>query len=277
MQPRILIIEDTPASIELAAYLIESAGWKTLMAVDGEDGLATVRSERPDLILCDIHVPKLDGFGIVARLKADPVLHRIPIVAVTALAMVGDRERAFAAGFDGYLPKPIVPETFIESLRRFLPAAAPSPPAEATTPGLEQVPDYTHRRDGSVLIVDDQADNIALCRSILAPVVRDVRSAASMAVALDSIRRKHPDLVLCDVDMPGGGALELMEALQQEPAHDQVPVVVISSFPAAEFRALTRHLDFKPRIVLFRPLEPEALRAAILDVLALLEGGEGAT
>src|SRR6185369_2572245 len=123
MQPRILVIEDNANNTELMCYLIKSAGWLTLVAHDGLDGVAQVDRHRPDLVLCDIHVPLLNGFEIIAQLKASADLRRIPVIAVTALAMVGDRERAFAAGFDGYLPKPIAPETFIASLVTFLPGA----------------------------------------------------------------------------------------------------------------------------------------------------------
>lgn len=76
--------------------------------------------EKPDLIVCDVHLPKMDGYDVVSKLKADPASRAIPTIAVTALAMVGDRDRVLEAGFDGYLSKPINPETFVQQIVTFL-------------------------------------------------------------------------------------------------------------------------------------------------------------
>lgn len=118
---RILIIEDNPTNMELMSYLLTAFGHTPLMAFDGERGVLMAREQRPDLILCDVYLPKLDGYGVVAALKADPELGAIPVLASTALAMVGDRERLIEAGFDGYLAKPIEPEQFVGQLAPFLP------------------------------------------------------------------------------------------------------------------------------------------------------------
>ena len=119
---RILIIEDNPTNMELMSYLLTAFGHTPLMAFDGESGVRMAREQRPDLILCDVYLPKLDGYGVVAALKGDPGLRAIPVLAATALAMVGDRERLMEAGFDGYLAKPIEPEQFVGQLAPFLPA-----------------------------------------------------------------------------------------------------------------------------------------------------------
>ena len=118
---RILIIEDNPTNMELMSYLLTAFGHTPLMAFDGESGVLMAREQRPDLILCDVYLPKLDGYGVVAALKGDPALRAIPVLASTALAMVGDRERLMEAGFDGYLAKPIEPEQFVDQLAPFLP------------------------------------------------------------------------------------------------------------------------------------------------------------
>ncbi len=116
---RILIIEDDPASLQLYSYLLRNFGYQTIAAVDGVDGLAAARREQPDLIICDIQLPGLGGVELMRQLKADPFLRRIPIIAVTAYAMVGDRERLLKAGFDSYIAKPIAPETFVEQIKNF--------------------------------------------------------------------------------------------------------------------------------------------------------------
>jgi CheY-like chemotaxis protein len=117
---RILIIEDNPANLELMAYLLSAFGHTTLSASDGEAGLAKAIAEHPDLIICDVLLPKVDGYEVARRLKMHPVCRTIPTVAVTALAMVGDRDRVLEAGFDGYLNKPIDPEAFVAEIESFL-------------------------------------------------------------------------------------------------------------------------------------------------------------
>jgi CheY-like chemotaxis protein len=128
MGPRVLLIDDNRPSLELMRYLLNAFGYTPLEARDGVDGLEAIRRERPDLVLCDIDLPSLDGYALAGRAKADPAIRHIPLVAVTALAMVGDRERALRAGFDGYLPKPIEPETFVSDIERFLPDHDPDRP-----------------------------------------------------------------------------------------------------------------------------------------------------
>lgn len=124
---RILIIEDNPTNLQLMVYLLQAFGHTPLAAPDGETGLLRA-AEWPDLILCDVQLPGIDGFEVARRLKSDPALHAIPLVAVTALAMVGDRDRVLGAGFDGYLTKPIEPETFIRLLAPYLdPPRNPDP------------------------------------------------------------------------------------------------------------------------------------------------------
>ncbi len=120
MAARVLLIEDNRPSLELMSYLLQAFGHTPMEAHNGVDGLEILRAERPDLVVCDIDLPRLDGYTLAGRAKADPTTRDIPLVAVTALAMVGDRDRALRAGFDGYMTKPIEPETFVQELERYL-------------------------------------------------------------------------------------------------------------------------------------------------------------
>jgi two-component system cell cycle response regulator len=118
---RILIIEDNLTNLDLMTYLLRAFGYSISSAQDGLAGLEAAKAGHYDLILTDILMPQLDGFEFARRLKAEPGLARTPLVAVTALAMTGDRERILASGFDGYISKPIEPQAFkaqIESLLR---------------------------------------------------------------------------------------------------------------------------------------------------------------
>jgi CheY-like chemotaxis protein len=120
MSARILVIEDNTANLALMVYLLGAFGHIAVCARDGEEGLRAAAQVKPDLILCDVDLPKLDGYEVVRRLKSDPECCSIPTVAVTALAMVGDRDRVLRAGFDGYLPKPIDPEALVHQINGFV-------------------------------------------------------------------------------------------------------------------------------------------------------------
>lgn len=121
MSARVLIIEDNQTNLELMRYLLQAYGHLVVAASDGREGLLLARDAGVHLILCDIHLPKLDGFGVIRQLKADHGTSKLPVIAVTAQAMVGDRDKLLRAGFDGYLCKPIEPEFFVTQVDAFLP------------------------------------------------------------------------------------------------------------------------------------------------------------
>jgi CheY-like chemotaxis protein len=120
MGARVLVIEDNQANMELVCYLLNAAGHELLTATDGEIGLVVAARERPDLVLCDVRLPGRDGYAVARAMKSDAALRAIPLVAVTALAMHGDREKALAAGFDHYLTKPLDPMTFATQIASYL-------------------------------------------------------------------------------------------------------------------------------------------------------------
>jgi len=117
---KVLIIEDNPANMTLATFLLQSAGHSVLPARDAETGLSLARSEQPDLILLDIQLPRMDGLQATALLKGDGTTRDIPVIALTALAMKGDEERILAAGCDGYIAKPLAYKDFLATISRHL-------------------------------------------------------------------------------------------------------------------------------------------------------------
>jgi CheY-like chemotaxis protein len=119
----ILVIEDNEDNMRLVDFVLRAHGYAPVLARSGADGVRLALERRPDLILLDIRMPRMDGYEVVARLKRAGLVG-MRIVAVTASAMVGDREQIVAAGFDGYIQKPINPETFIAQIERFLPHEA---------------------------------------------------------------------------------------------------------------------------------------------------------
>jgi CheY-like chemotaxis protein len=116
----VLIVEDQKENLDLMAYLLRAFGHEVVTASNGAEGLETARRERPDLMVIDIQMPVMNGMELVAAVKGDVALASIPAVGVTAFAMVGDRDRIVAAGFDGYLSKPIDPSSFVTDLEAFL-------------------------------------------------------------------------------------------------------------------------------------------------------------
>lgn len=117
---RILIVEDNDDNMVLVRDVLTSRGYTVIEAVDGQQGLDLAQSERPDLIIMDLSLPLVDGWTVVRQLKADPELRRIPVVALTAHAMVGDREKALDAGCDDYLAKPIRLALLIGKVKEFV-------------------------------------------------------------------------------------------------------------------------------------------------------------
>jgi len=118
----ILVVEDNDMNMQLVEFLLEEGGYHIVKATSGEEALAITRdgAGRPDLILMDIHLPGMDGLSVVRAIKSDDRTARIPILALTAHAMRGDKDRFLEAGCDGYISKPIDVKTFIASIERYL-------------------------------------------------------------------------------------------------------------------------------------------------------------
>ena len=123
-KPLILIADDRPSSRELLRLVLERAGYQVAEAEDGDQAVDRARSRHPDLILLDLQMPGLDGYGVLAALRSDPRFRHLPVVALTASAMRGDRERIMEAGFTDYLAKPAGPEALRDAVARLLGEAA---------------------------------------------------------------------------------------------------------------------------------------------------------
>jgi two-component system, cell cycle response regulator DivK len=119
----VLIVEDDPRNLRLVRDVLQHAGFRTLEATTGEDGIDAARAHRPDLVLMDVQLPGIDGVEALARLRADPSTAGIRLVALTAFAMSEDRERFLAAGFDGYLEKPLSVRELPSQVSAFLDGA----------------------------------------------------------------------------------------------------------------------------------------------------------
>lgn len=120
MKRTVLIIEDNEQNLYLTKFLLEQNGLSIEEARSGPEGIALADRIQPDLILLDIQLPQMDGYDVARALRQNPVLRDVPVVAVTSYAMVGDRERALEAGCNGYIEKPINPDTFKSEIDKYL-------------------------------------------------------------------------------------------------------------------------------------------------------------
>jgi two-component system cell cycle response regulator DivK len=130
MKAVILLIEDNEQNRYLATFLLEQHGYKVVAAPNGPQGIEMAQELLPDLILLDIQLPVMDGYTVACLLRGIESLRAVPIIAVTSYAMMGDREKSLAAGCNGYIEKPINPETFVSEIEQFLilpPATPPKP------------------------------------------------------------------------------------------------------------------------------------------------------
>lgn len=256
MVARILVIEDNPTNLDLMTYLLTAFGHTSLTAHDGEEGLAIIQREQPDLIICDVQLPQMDGYKVAQWLKSHPHLRTIPLIAVTALAMVGDRDKLLAAGFDGYITKPISPETFVTEVEGFL-HFQPRPLSTSFLPSAP--PPAPHQsRNASLLVVDNQPVNLELARSTFEPFGYEVLTATNMEEALTLALKAAPDLILSDVQMEHGSGYDFIRSVKANPQLKKIPFVFITStFLDATDRALGLNLGAVK--FLMRPIEPQTL------------------
>jgi CheY-like chemotaxis protein len=117
---KILIAEDNPVNRELMRELLEMQGYEVFEAVNGQEALQMIEQVRPDLLVLDLGMPVLDGFGAIRKIRADPASANLPVLAATAFAMRGDREKTLEAGFDGYVSKPINPTALRVEIDRLM-------------------------------------------------------------------------------------------------------------------------------------------------------------
>jgi CheY-like chemotaxis protein len=213
MPAHVLVVEDDDASRYLISYLLRAHKHEVSDAADGEIAVKLARERAPALIVMDVHMPNMDGYSAVRVLKADAELRTIPVLAITALAMVGDREKVLAAGFDSYLTKPIEPSDLIDRVEALLGA---------------------RRGRRKVLVVDNLAANHSKVRSALGEldVDVDVNVAADVDTAFASARAVQPDLILCDLNLPSASGFDLLRQVRADATLHEVRFVLLTSSPA---------------------------------------------
>lgn len=204
----ILVIDDDPAVRELVARSLAKAGYKVEVAADGEEGFRKVKAIMPDAITLDVMMQGMDGWSVLALLKADPELAEIPVIMLT---IVDDRNRGFALGASGYLTKPIDRPQLLRLLNKYRRKS----PDSATT--------------GQVLVVEDDDSTRDMLARTLEKEGWWVDTAENGLVALEYIEEALPDIILLDLMMPEMDGFQVVARLQSNPAWSAIPIIVITA------------------------------------------------
>lgn len=266
MSERVLVIEDNPANMELVRYILDKFGYQVDAAIDGESGVEMARASPPGLVICDLQLPGIDGFEVVRQLKAMPHMRQVPVLAVTAYAMVGDRERVLAAGFDGYISKPIDPQYFVQQVASVLGAATPS----AAPPLGLSVATFGQRLPvvrAQALVLDDSIVNLDLLRSLLEPHGIQVQAATTIREAMALLDERTPDLIISDMHIGHELGQDFYTLVKHRPALAAVPFMFLTSTVPRELRELARGPHGADRFIT-RPIDNLSLLAEIESCLA---------
>lgn len=227
-KPTVLVIEDNLTNMKLMKSLLGLHGINVLEARDAEQGILIASIYSPDLILMDIQLPGMDGLAATRLLKQDSVLRETPIIALTSHAMCGDEEKAYAAGCDDYITKPINTRTFFSKLSGFL-----NFQNSASTTDHKLSDSHRPGKDvffkGRVLVVDDEPKNVKLMSAILKTAKFDPVEAIDGPSALEIARKEMIDLVLLDLMMPGMSGHEVLKELKKDPKTKYIPVIIVSA------------------------------------------------
>jgi two-component system cell cycle response regulator len=272
---RVLVIEDNPTNLDLMSYLLRAFGHQPLRATAGAAGVEAAVHELPDLVVCDLQMPGADGFEVLRRLRAHPATSSIPVVAVTAYAMVGDRERILAAGFDGYIAKPIEPQSFVRQLEAHLaPGLHGGRSSSGATRAVEVRVVEAREPRATILAVDNSLPNLQLVRAVLEPAGFRILEARSVHEALVVLESDSPGLILCDIHMPGADGWTLLEEVKADPALAVIPFVFLSS-TLVDAPSCGRQAQALGAVRLIsRPIEPDALLRAVEACLARSDSGQ---
>ena len=201
----VVVVEDDRRSSELLTLYLRGAGVEVVTAFDGEEGLALIRRLRPTGVVLDIRLPKLDGWDLLALLKADPATAPIPVIIVS---MLDERGKGFALGAAEYLVKPVGRDDVLSALAR-----------------VTVLPD----RDRLVVAIDDDRLAVDLVRAVLEPEGWTVLGATSGDEGLALATARQPAVVLLDLLMPGMDGFALVDALRRAEATRDIPIIVLTS------------------------------------------------
>jgi two-component system, cell cycle response regulator len=263
MAHTILVVEDDHLNMKLMRSILNLGHYQILEAGEAETGLELAAKHHPDLILMDIQLPGLDGLTATRRLKQTPELADIPVIALTGLAMDGDRENALAAGCDDYISKPINTRTFLASIGQQL---APAEDTSAPPAAEPQAPSAGPVRS-KILVVDDDPMNVKLISAILSRDDYAIVTAYGGEDALRITRAEHPDLILLDVMMPVMDGYQVTQEVKGDPATAGIPIIMVTALNGTEDKV--RGLESGADEFLTKPVNRAELLARVKSMLRL--------
>ncbi len=262
---RILVVEDSPDIRALIRMLLEPAGHEVLAAADGREGVEAARREWPDLVLMDLSLPVLSGWEAVRQIKSDPVTSHITVLAVTAHAMQGDRDRALAAGCDGFLSKPIDEETFTREVESWLRRAKERTRRDAASSPEAAPAEDASQQHGRVLVVDDNPEVADLIRADLAFDGHEVVAVGSLAeVSSLFTQNSQFDLAVVDVMLGKDSGYELTGELIAR-SGEYLPVLLVTAGTIDRERGYAAGADD----FIGKPIESAELRARARSLIRI--------
>lgn len=254
MSATILVVDDNPTNLKLVSDVLEFEGYDILKAMDAEEAQVVLAATLPDLILMDIALPGMDGLTLTRKLKAEARTCGIRIVALTAFAMKGDDQKAFDAGCDGYITKPIDTRTLPGQVDGFLARAS----------------DQSRRSRMKILVIEDHATDLKLATLVLSTDGYDVSTAETAEQAFAAIQEDRPQLILLDLNLPGMDGLTLARKLKADPDMRDICVVAASAY--AENYTKAAALAAGCVAYLLKPINTRELSD---QLTAVAEGGDG--
>ena len=243
---QILVVDDEPQNLDLLEAMLTASGYEVRVAAGGEEGLRVAREQKPDLILLDLMMRGLSGFEVCARVKTDPQTGGIPVLFVTALSQLSDKERALAAGGDDFLTKPFQRAELLTRVEALLRVRHLNRDLDRALAYLHELEVTRHAQQprkpaspplpqdgaGTVLVVDDEV----LARQLFSDVLRDAGYATHEAEngeqALEIARKESIDVVLLDIMMPGMSGLEVLAKLGE--LTPDSPVIIATANPTSD-------------------------------------------
>ncbi|HEY8829869.1 MAG TPA: response regulator [Candidatus Limnocylindria bacterium] len=261
---RILIIEDEANNLDVARRIVRGAGHEALTATDGLAGLEIARRERPDAVLVDLLLPKLDGWSVTRAIREEPWAKKIPIIAVSALAMQADRERAREAGCDDFVTKPYAPAELRVLLGKyFADSSAPKTATRANEPSASGI--SPAERLGKVLVVDDEPSNVELIVRRLGGNGYECLTASNGHDAIAVATKEQPDLILMDIMMPGLDGWQATRLLKGDPKTANIPVVFVTARDRPE--DVAQGFEAGGIMYVNKPVEPVELFARVRNAI----------
>jgi DNA-binding response OmpR family regulator len=217
----VLLADDSPLIHRHTVPILEEEGYEVVSANDGVEAIELARQHKPDLVITDIEMPRLDGYGVCKALKQDPATAHVPVLICSSLGESADLEKGFDAGADDYLVKPVMPEELATRVRALV---------QSNLPGARE----------RVLVVDDSPAQRHYVADCLARQGFEVTTAEDGKVALRKAQTIRPALIVSDYEMPNMNGFELVHSLRRDPELRQIPVIMLTARDSKRDRAQLR-------------------------------------